>query len=160
KRMPPIDTSDPLSKAEIDLITRWIKEGAKLDGDVKKDADLIKELRVRFVPPVPPKEYKFAVAVNALAFTPDSKKLVVSGTHELNVFDAESGKLEKRVRTRSRRATAMAFLPDGKLVVAGGRPGEEGDVRVYDLSAKGKEENGVSYLDGVNDKSVMVKHLL
>jgi WD40 repeat protein len=53
----------------------------------------------------------------------------------------------------------MVFLPDGKLAVAGGRPGQEGDVRVYDLKAKGKTESGVEILDGVNDKAVLVKHL-
>ena len=54
----------------------------------------------------------------------------------------------------------MAFLPDGKLAVAGGRPGQEGDVRVYDLDAQtGKTEDGVEILDGVNDKKVLVKHL-
>src|SRR5688572_7473427 len=31
KRMPPIETGDPLSKEQVDLIARWIKEGAKLD---------------------------------------------------------------------------------------------------------------------------------
>jgi WD40 repeat protein len=55
----------------------------------------------------------------------------------------------------------MLFLPEGKLVVAGGRPGQEGDVRVYDLSAdSGKEVNGVRILDGVNDPKVLVKVLL
>ena len=35
--------------------------------------------------------------------------------------------------TRAERAYAMVFLPDGKLAVAGGRPGQEGDVRIYNL---------------------------
>jgi hypothetical protein len=159
RRMPPLDTGDALPKDKIALIQRWIKEGAKLDAGVKADADLVKELRVRWTPPVPPAAYPFPVTVTALAFTPDSKKVVVGGHHELNVFDATTGTLEKRIRTRSRRAMAMTFLPDGKLVVAGGRPGEEGDVRVYDLNAKGKAEGGVTLLDGVNDKAVMVKVL-
>jgi mono/diheme cytochrome c family protein len=47
RRMPPLESGDPLSKEKIDLIRRWIKEGAKLDGGLKKEADLIKELRVR-----------------------------------------------------------------------------------------------------------------
>ena len=56
---------------------------------------------------------------------------------------------------------AMVFLPDGKLAVAGGRPGQEGDVRIYDLNGgTPKMENGVAILDGVNDKGVMVKQLL
>jgi hypothetical protein len=162
KRMPPVESGDALPKPKIETLSRWIKEGAKIDANVKKDADLFKELRIRFKPPVPPAAYPYAVTITALAFTPDNKKLVVSGHHELLVHDAETGKLEKRIRTRSRRAMAMTFLSDGKLVVAGGRPGEEGDVRVYDL-AGGKPtrtEGDVSYFDGVNDRSVMVKLLL
>lgn len=162
KRMPPVDSSDALPKAQIETIARWIKEGAKLDGAVKKDADLLRELRVRWKPPAPPLAYPFPVTITALAFTPDNKKLVVGGHHELNVFDASSGKLEKRIKTRSRRATAMVFLPDGKLVVAGGRPAEEGDVRVYNLDGGKpyKTEAEVAYVDGVDDKAVMVAHLL
>jgi WD40 repeat protein/mono/diheme cytochrome c family protein len=162
KRMPPVDSGDALPKAKIELISRWIKEGAKLDAAVKKDADLIRELRTRWKPPAPPASYPFPVTITALAFTPDNKKLVVGGHHELNVFDATSGKLEKRIKTRSRRATAMLFLPDGKLVVAGGRPAEEGDVRVYDLAGGKpyKTEAEVAYVDGVDDKAVMVKQLL
>jgi WD40 repeat protein len=101
------------------------------------------------------------VVITALAFTPDNQKLVVSGHHELTVWDVATGKLEKRIYTRTRRAMAMLFLPDGKLVVAGGRPNEEGDVRVYDLDGgTPRTENEVTVLDGVNDKGVLVKHLL
>ena len=55
----------------------------------------------------------------------------------------------------------MTFLPDGKLVVAGGRPGQEGDVRIYNIDAGSpKDFGGVPSVDGVNDKSVLVKELL
>jgi hypothetical protein len=165
RRMPPPDPEDEsdsaLPKEKIDLIARWIKEGAKLDDEVKKDADLLRELRVRWVPPAPPAAYPYPVTVTALAFTPDGKKLVVGGHHELTVWDYGTGKLEKRVRMRARRALAMVFLKDGKLAVAGGRAGEEGDVRVYDLNGgTPKVEGGVAYLDGVNDPKVMVKQLV
>src|SRR5207302_2714291 len=132
-----------LPPEQIAVLERWIQEGAKLDAEVKPQADLYRELRVRWVPPAPMAAYPYPVAINALAFTPDNKKLVVGGHHELTVWDVESGKLEKRIYTRCRRALAMLFLPDGKLVVAGGRPGEEGDVCIYDINAPGKTENGV-----------------
>jgi WD40 repeat protein len=161
KRMPPEDNGDPLTKEQIDLISRWIKEGAKLDAGIATEADLLRELRRRWKPPTPPASYPFPVTINALAFTPDGKQLVVSGLHELTVWEPATGKLVKRVRTRARRAMAMAFLPDGKLAVAGGRPGEEGDVRVYDLGGgTPKVEDGVAILDGVNDPKVMLKRLL
>ena len=160
-RMPPREAGDPLPAAKIKVIEQWIKEGAKLDQGLTAKADLLRELRVRWKPPAPPAAYKFPVAVTALAFTPDNKKLVVGGHHELTVWDVNAAKLEKRVRTRSERAYGMAFLPDGKLVVAGGRPGQEGDLKVYDLNGgTPKTENGVAVLDGVNDRAVMLKQLL
>jgi hypothetical protein len=160
-RMPPKEAGDPLPTAKIAVLEQWIKEGAKLDDSIKKDADLLRELRVRWKAPAPPAAYPFPVTVTALAFSPDGKKLVVSGHHELTVWDVASGKLEKRISTRTRRALAMLFLPDGKLAVAGGRPGEEGDVRIYDINGgTPKTVNGVVVLDGVNDPKVMLKQLL
>jgi hypothetical protein len=162
-RMPPKEAGDALPKAKIDVIKQWIKEGGNLDAGIDPKADLVRELRLRWTPPLPPAAYKFPVTVNALTFTPDSKRLVVGGYHELTVWDVETGTLKQRIRTRAERAYAMIFLPDGKLLVAGGRPGQEGDVRVYDLSDKvaGKMgADGVVMLDGVNEKSVMLAQLL
>ncbi len=160
-RMPPKESGAALPKEKVAVLERWIKEGAKLDANINPKADLQKELRTRWTPPVPKATYPYPVQITALAFTPDNQKLVVSGHHELTVWDINSGKLEKRIYTRTRRAMAMVFLPDGKLAVAGGRPNEEGDVRIYDLNAgTPKTENGVTTLDGVNDKAVMLKQLV
>ncbi len=150
-RMPPKDVGDPLPKEKIDLIARWIDEGAKLDAGVAANADLLRELRKRWSPPTPPEKYKYPINVNALAFTPDNKQVVVGGYHELTIWDAATGKLDKRIRTRAERAYGMLFLPDGKLVVAGGRPGQEGDVRIYDIAAG---------TDGIADPKVMLKELV
>src|SRR5207253_2371943 len=75
-------------------------------------------------------------------------------------WDVATARLEKRLAMRPERATALTFLPDGKLALAGGRPGQEGNVVIYDLGARGKLENGVTLLDGVNDSNVLVKQLL
>jgi WD40 repeat protein len=163
-RMPPHqpgEIDDGLPKAKIATIEQWIKEGAKLDEGIKEEANLIKELRARWKPPTPPAAFTKPVTVTSLAFTPDNAKLVVSGNHELTVWDVANGKLEKRIYTRTRRALAMVFLPDGKLAVAGGRPNEEGDVRIYDINGgTPKMQDGVAILDGVNDKAVMIKQLV
>ncbi len=161
RRMPPRDKGDAVPKEKAALIARWIAEGAKLDGGIDPKADLVKELRVRWVPPAPPAKYSMPAVVNALSFTPDGKHLVVGGYHELTVWDPAKGKLLKRIATRAWLAYALVFLPDGKLACAGSRPGQEGDVRIYDLSAPPKEtKNGVEYLDGVSDPKVMTNHLL
>ncbi|HEY7327564.1 MAG TPA: c-type cytochrome domain-containing protein [Gemmataceae bacterium] len=161
KRMPPKESGAPLPPNQIALIEHWIGQGAKLDANLKPESDLLRELRLRWTPPSPPAAYPYPVTITSLAFTPDSKKVVVSGHHELTVWDVASGKLEKRIFTRARRALAMVFLPDGKLAVAGGRPGEEGDVRIYDINrGMAKNVNGIAVLDGIHDKGVMVKQLL
>ncbi|HEX3315901.1 MAG TPA: c-type cytochrome domain-containing protein [Gemmataceae bacterium] len=150
-RMPPKDAGDALPKEKIALIAAWIDQGAKLDPGIEPKADLLRELRKRWQPPTAPKEFKAPVPVNSLIFTPDNKQLVIGGYHELLIRDATTGKLEKRISTRAERALAMLFLPDGKLVVAGSRPGQEGDVRMYDISAG---------TDGVHDKKVFLKEFV
>jgi WD40 repeat protein len=160
-RMPPKEAGDALKKEQIAIIAKWIDEGAKLDKGLDPKADLVRELRIRFVPPQPFVSYKFPALINAIAFTPDNKRLVVGGNHELTVWDAATGKLTRRIFTRAERAHVMAFLPDGKLVVAGGRPGQEGDVRIYNIDGgKTKDFGGVPAVDGVNDKTVLIKELL
>jgi WD40 repeat protein len=160
-RMPPKESGDALPKEKIAVIEQWIKEGAKLDAGLDPKADLLRELRVRWQPPVPPAVYKYPVNITALAFTPDNKKIVAGGYHELTVWDIATGKLEKRLYTRTERPHALVFLPDGKLAVAGGRPGQEGDVKIYNLqAATSKMDNGVAILDGVHDKAVLVASLV
>lgn len=160
KRMPPEGKGQPLTKSQIETIEKWIAQGAKLDEGVDPKADLVRELRKRWQPPSLLESYRFPVSVTSIAFTPDGQNLVVGGHHELMVWNIAERKLLKRVRTRSERAFQMAFLPDGNLVVAGGRPGQEGDVRVYNLNGPGETVNGVTILDGVSNPQVMVKHLL
>ena len=160
-RMPPRETGSPLAAAKIALIEKWIAEGAKIDQGLDPKADLVKELRRRWSPPALLGKYSFPVSVTALTYTPDGKQLISSGHHELCVWDVESGKLVKRVAIRSRRAMALVFLPDGKLVMAGGRPGEEGDVSIYDLNAPAASlDGGVAVLNGITDPRVLIRRLL
>lgn len=160
-RMPPKEAGEALPKEKIAVLEKWISEGAQLDAGLTPKSDILRELRVRWKPPPPLPSYPFAVAITALAFTPDQKELVVGGQHELTVWDVAQAKLKKRISTRMERAYAMVFLPDGHLAVAGGRPGQEGDVRIYNVQGgTPKVQNGVAIVDGVNDRSVMVKQLL
>lgn len=161
-RMPPLDVGEALPKEKIAVIAKWIDEGAKLDPGIDAKADLLRELRVRWKPPQPTAAYSRGALVTALVFTPDSKRIVVpTDNHELTVWDAATGKLLRRIFTRAERAHAMVFLPDGKLAVAGSRPGQEGDVRIYNIDAgKTFDFGGVPAVDGVNDPAVLVKELV
>ncbi len=160
RRMPPRDKGDGVPPARAALVARWIREGAKLDPGIDPGADLVKELRARWSPPAPAAVYAHPPVVNALAFTPDGQSLVVGGRHELTVWSLPAGKLTRRVRTRAERAYALLFLKDGTLAVAGGRPGQEGDVCVYDLNGPGRTDAGVTYLDGVADPKVKLATLV
>lgn len=158
-RMPPPEKGLPLPKEKVQLIRQWIKDGAKLDDTIDANADLLREVRKRWQPPMPPETYPAPVAVNAMAFTPDQRNLVVGGYYELIVWNLDDKKIAKRIRTRSERTYAMAFLPNGLLAVAGGRPGQEGDVRVYQLNGPNDMWKGVERLDGVRDPWVLKAHL-
>ena len=160
-RMPPMEAGDPLKKEQIALIAKWIDEGAKLDKGLDPKADLVRELRPASCRRNRMCRTSSPPSSTPVVFTPDSKRLVVGGNHELTVWDAATGKLTRRIFTRAERAHVMAFLPDGKLVVAGGRPGQEGDVRIYNIDAgTPKDFGGVPAVDGVNDKAVLVKELI
>ena len=64
---------DPLTKDEVALIERWIKEGAK--DDTPPEANSFK----LSAPPV----YSALPVISAIAFSPDGKILAVSGYHEV-----------------------------------------------------------------------------
>jgi hypothetical protein len=128
-RMPPPDVASALPKEKIDIISEWIKQGAKLDKSIETTANLRNELRKRWQPPALLASYQRPALITAVAFTPDNKQLITTGYHELLVWDAATGKLAKRLHTRAERAHELRFLKDGTLAVAGGRPGQEGDVR-------------------------------
>lgn len=160
-RMPPKDKGDPVAKEKAARVARWIAEGAKLDAGIDPKADLVKEIRLRWTPPTPPANYPMPAVISALCFTPDGRFVVAGGYHEITVWDPSDGKVVKRIATRAERAYGLVFLPDGRLACAGGRPGQEGNVRIYELTAPPKETvNGVAFLDGVNDPKVLVRHLV
>jgi WD40 repeat protein/mono/diheme cytochrome c family protein len=128
KRMP--RKANPLAAAEIELIRRWIDEGAKFDGDPNADIASLVPARAA---PEPPQTYPAALPVFAVAFAPDGKELATGGYHEVLVWDPASGKLLRRIKGVSRQIQGLAYSSDGKLLaVASGIPGEYGELRTFD----------------------------
>ncbi len=160
-RMPPKEAGDPLPADKIVLVERWINEGAKLDGGIAPTADLLRELRSRWQPPMPTDHYPYPANITALTFTPDGKLVATGGQFEIDFWDAGTGKLVGRLRTRSERTYSLVFLKDGTLAAAGGRPGQEGDVCIYDVAGALHAKAGKTpMLDGVNDPAVRKRKLL
>jgi WD40 repeat protein len=76
--------------------------------------------------------YAQPLPVTALCFSPDGSELFAGGLRELTVWDPSSGALLRRIGNVAPRTFAIAFAPDGrKLAVAGGAPGEYGEVRLF-----------------------------
>lgn len=133
-RMPQKD--DPLPKAQIALIEKWIQQGAKFDGPDTKAH--LASLIPRVPHPNPPASYARAVPVAALAFSPDGKQLAASGYHEVTLWEPATGKLLRRVKNLPQRIQALAWHPSGQwLAVGGGSPGQSGEVALVDI-AKGE----------------------
>jgi WD40 repeat protein/mono/diheme cytochrome c family protein len=119
---------DPLPKKDIDLVVRWIAQGAKDDTPMTA-GDVVDAKH----PPV----YALPPVITALDYSPDSKLLAVSGYHEVLLHNADGSGLAGRLIGLSERINSVAFSPDGKyLAVAGGSPGRFGEVQVWDLEKK------------------------
>lgn len=121
---------DPLPPESIALIERWVKEGAKYDGGVPTE-DWIAVLR-KNTPIVVPESYPVTVPITALAFSPDGSEVATSGYHEVNLWRAADGELDRRLRGMEERVYDIAYSPDGKwLATASGDPGQFGAARLW-----------------------------
>ena len=118
--------AEPLKKTQVELITRWIVEGAKDDTPAALQDHITAEH-----PPV----YTNPPVVTALAYSPDSKLLAVSGFREILVHQADGSGLVKRLVGRSQRIESLEFSPDGKVLAAvGGTPSLFGEVQFWNTA--------------------------
>lgn len=122
------EKGDPLHETQIDLIKKWIKEGAKDDTPPNSRQDYDMEH-----PPI----YAMPPSVTSLDYSPDGKLLAVAGYHEVLLHNADGTGILGRLVGLSERVQSVRFSPDGKkLAVAGGSPGRMGEVQVWDVAKK------------------------
>lgn len=118
----------PLSATDIDLIRRWIEQGAIDDTPAnavqRYDADH---------PPV----YARPPVVTSLDYSPDGQLLAVSGFHEVLLHKADGSGLAGRLIGLAERIESVRFSPDGKrLAVTGGLPARMGELQVWDVEQR------------------------
>lgn len=119
-----------LNEAEVDLLRRWIAEGARIDQATD---------RPHFDQDHPP-SYTTPATISALDVSPDGKLLAVSGVNETLLLDATAVARGERVIVRrligmAERIESLRFSPDGsQLAVAGGLPGESGELQIWDAA--------------------------
>jgi len=134
QRMP--NNGDQLSDEDIQLIARWIEQGAEFDG-ADPATPLEQQLPRPSYPPAP-EVYPASIPMAALAFSSDGQQLFASGYHELTVWDANEGTILRRLGNLPQRVYGIDVSADGEwLAVAGGAPGVTGDawvIRVADGS--------------------------
>ena len=117
---------DPLSKEEVALIERWVKEGAKDDTPAGADSFKLSAPPVYAAPPV----------VSAMAFSPDGSILAVSGYHEVVLHKDDGSGIVARLVGEAPRIEAIAFSPDGKLLaVSGGALARFGEIQIWDVAS-------------------------
>jgi WD40 repeat protein len=125
----PLD-GDPLPAEEVEILKKWIEEGANFDGPDPK-APL-----ASYIPPpthpAAPEAYRATMPITAVEFSPDGSQLFVGGYHEITVWQSADGQLIRRIANVGQRTYAIRFSADGQLLAAAcGAPGRLGEVRLY-----------------------------
>lgn len=139
----PDEPAKPLSGSEIELIRRWISEGANNDSPSQE------ELFDAEHPPT----YQNPPAITSMDVSPDGTLIAVSGYHEVFVINAKTNQRLQRLVGSSPRINSVRFSPDSKrLAVAGGTPVVSGEIQVWNVTtAKLELSKSVTYdtLSGV-----------
>ena len=129
----------PLSKEQIEIISRWVAEGAKDDTP--------EEVQDTISPENPP-VYHSAPVISALAWSPDGQLIAVSGFREILLHKSDGSGLAGRLVGRSQYITSLAFSPDGKLLAAtGGNPSLFGEVQFWNVAEKKLERSATVTTD-------------
>jgi WD40 repeat protein len=119
---------DPLSKPEIAMIERWIREGARDDTPANAGSFKLTVAPTYNAPPV----------ISAMTFSSDGELLAVSGYHEVLLLAGATSNIVARFVGESPRIESLAFSPNGKkLAVAGSAPSRFGEVQIWDLAGTG-----------------------
>jgi WD40 repeat protein len=138
-RMP--KKADALPAKDVQLIEKWIAEGAKFDG--KDPRQSLQSLIPEKAAVPSPEKYPRPLPVTAMALSGDGKLLATSGYHEVLLWDRATGKLSQRLQGLPERVLGLAWAESKdlhRLIVAGGVPGRSGELWIIDPTKDGKRQ--------------------
>jgi hypothetical protein len=112
----------PLSRAKVQLLERWIAQGAKIDGPPKSDIPPV------VIPPI----YTLAPAVASVSLSADGKAAAAACRSEVVLFNVDDDTAPRRVPTDFDLVNHVEFSPDGlHLAAAGGSPQQFGGILFF-----------------------------
>ena len=122
-----------LESSQIELVRKWIDQGARLDSGVATDTPLFR-LAPRVPHPPAPEVYPGVLPVTAVAISPGDDLMATSGYHKVLLWSYPEGQLHRRIGNVAQRVHSVAFHPDGqRLAVASGTPGRLGELKLFDV---------------------------
>ncbi|MCX6379670.1 MAG: hypothetical protein NT023_09380 [Armatimonadetes bacterium] len=121
---PKMPIGGSLKTAEIDLIKKWVDQGAKIDPSLPD---------TQAPPPLKMPMRATPAPVTALLFL-DNKTLLVGTYKQVQFWNIETKTMEKVWDGHADNVRSLALTKSGKrLVAAGGSPGAGGEIRVLNL---------------------------
>ncbi len=145
--MPP-EGNEPLSKAELDLLTEWVEAGAKgPDGE--------EPLRRTLIVPKLPAPEGLSKPIASVAVSPNGKVLAVARFELVELRHTDSLELIRRLEEFPGKVNSVEFSTDGsRLIAASGISGLFGEASIWDVASGKKLKTIEGHRDTLYDATI------